>query len=162
MRILNFKSNKTCKKLITSIGYLMITGMTLLTFSGCNESTKTTPTTAPIQQEIKKEVQQNESPKIIPETVNSTNPQTTSPLTVNSTPSVTQETKVTPKPVVPEVKTESTPKQTTQSITVYGTRTGKKYHLDGCRSLSKSRIPMNLSDAKASGLTACGVCNPPK
>ena len=44
--------------------------------------------------------------------------------------------------------------------TVYITRTGKKYHRDGCRYL-KSRIPISLKDAKAKGYTACSVCRPP-
>ena len=37
------------------------------------------------------------------------------------------------------------------SITVYITRTGEKYHRNGCRYLSQSRIPISLSDAKAQG-----------
>ena len=49
-----------------------------------------------------------------------------------------------------------------QGTTVYGTKTGAKYHADGCRYLSKSRVPMTLSVAKSSGLTACSVCGPPQ
>lgn len=37
------------------------------------------------------------------------------------------------------------------SITVYITRTGSKYHRGTCRYLSKSKIPISLADAKASG-----------
>jgi len=44
---------------------------------------------------------------------------------------------------------------------VYLTKTGKKYHADGCRSLSKSRIPITLKDAVARGYTACSLCKPP-
>ncbi len=44
--------------------------------------------------------------------------------------------------------------------TVYVTRTGKKYHRDGCRSLSRSRIPMKLSEA-AKRYGRCAVCRPP-
>ncbi|MDK2816209.1 MAG: competence protein ComEC [Moorella sp. (in: firmicutes)] len=47
-------------------------------------------------------------------------------------------------------------------ITVYITRTGKKYHLDGCRYLAKSKIPISLSEAKARGYTPCSICGPPK
>ncbi|WP_338826309.1 hypothetical protein MTBGP_11170 [Moorella thermoacetica] len=47
-------------------------------------------------------------------------------------------------------------------ITVYITRTGKKYHLDGCRYLAKSKIPISLSEAKAMGYTPCSVCGPPR
>jgi competence protein ComEC len=49
-----------------------------------------------------------------------------------------------------------------QGVTVYGTATGAKYHAEGCRYLSKSKVPMSLSDAKAKGLTACSVCGPPQ
>ena len=44
---------------------------------------------------------------------------------------------------------------------VYVTRTGTKYHRDGCRYLSQSKIPIKLSEAKRRGLTACSVCRPP-
>lgn len=44
---------------------------------------------------------------------------------------------------------------------VYITKSGKKYHADGCRSLSKTRIPIKLKDAVAKGFTACSLCNPP-
>ena len=44
---------------------------------------------------------------------------------------------------------------------VYVTRTGAKYHTESCRYLRKSKIPMNLSDAKAS-YDPCKVCDPAK
>lgn len=47
-------------------------------------------------------------------------------------------------------------------ITVYITKSGEKYHADGCRYLSKSKIPIKLSEAKNKGYTPCSVCNPPK
>lgn len=50
---------------------------------------------------------------------------------------------------------------TAGDITVFKTTTGAKYHLDGCTYLSKSKIPIKLSAAKAEGLTACSKCNPP-
>ena len=49
-----------------------------------------------------------------------------------------------------------------QAITVYVTKTGKKYHREGCRYLSHSKIPMSLKDAKAEGYTPCLVCRPPE
>jgi hypothetical protein len=52
--------------------------------------------------------------------------------------------------------------QDPQSVTVFITKTGKKYHRDGCRYLRQSRIPVALKDAKANGYTACSVCNPPR
>lgn len=45
--------------------------------------------------------------------------------------------------------------------TVYITKTGKKYHTEGCTSLSKSKIAISLEDAKQEGYTACSKCNPP-
>jgi hypothetical protein len=49
-----------------------------------------------------------------------------------------------------------------QDPTVYGTRTGTKYHADGCRYLRSSKIAMKLSEAKKRGLTACSKCRPGK
>lgn len=48
-----------------------------------------------------------------------------------------------------------------QSVTVYTTKTGSKYHVDGCLSLNKSKIPISLSDAKAEKLGPCSKCHPP-
>lgn len=45
------------------------------------------------------------------------------------------------------------------SQTVYVTKTGKKYHNDGCSSLRKSKIPMSLSEAQAQGYTPCKNCH---
>jgi micrococcal nuclease len=42
--------------------------------------------------------------------------------------------------------------------TVYVTRTGKKYHADGCRYLARSKYPMSLAEAIAAGYGACSVC----
>ncbi len=43
---------------------------------------------------------------------------------------------------------------------VYITTTGSKYHQDGCRYLSKSKIPVSCADAIAQGYEPCGVCKP--
>ncbi len=53
------------------------------------------------------------------------------------------------------------PSKSKQEVIVYITNTGSKYHRDGCRYLSKSQIPISLSDAKARGYEPCKVCNPP-
>lgn len=42
---------------------------------------------------------------------------------------------------------------------VYVTRTSKKYHREGCTSLSRSKIPISLTDAKER-YSPCGRCNP--
>lgn len=44
--------------------------------------------------------------------------------------------------------------------TVYVTRTGSKYHCDGCRYLARSQIPMSRAEAITSGYTPCSVCRP--
>jgi len=49
-----------------------------------------------------------------------------------------------------------------QNQTVYITRTGKRYHRDGCRYLASSKIPISLKDAKARGYTPCKACHPPE
>lgn len=46
----------------------------------------------------------------------------------------------------------------TQSVTVYITRTGEKYHRSGCQYLRESKIPIELATAKARGYTACSRC----
>ena len=45
--------------------------------------------------------------------------------------------------------------------TVYITRTGAKYHDDGCRYLSRSKIKTTLSEARENAYTLCSVCKPP-
>jgi hypothetical protein len=45
--------------------------------------------------------------------------------------------------------------------TVYITRTGDKYHRDGCRYLSRSKIPVSLKEAVGRGYGPCSVCKPP-
>ncbi len=56
------------------------------------------------------------------------------------------------------------PKTSTQAgdVIVYVTKTGKKYHRAGCSYLSKSAVPMKLSDAQARGYSPCTKCNPPQ
>ena len=51
--------------------------------------------------------------------------------------------------------------QDPSTITVYVTRTGEKYHRDGGRYLSRSRIPSSLKDAQSRGFGPCSVCKPP-
>ena len=68
-----------------------------------------------------------------------------------SQPKSPEKTVVTPPPRV-EVEP--------QTITVYVTRTGSKYHRGSCRYLRQSRIPMELKKA-AKRYGPCSVCNPP-
>ena len=46
-------------------------------------------------------------------------------------------------------------------VTVYTTRTGERYHRGGCQYLSRSKIPMSLSTAKAR-YRPCSRCGPPR
>jgi endonuclease YncB( thermonuclease family) len=43
---------------------------------------------------------------------------------------------------------------------VFVTKTGRKYHRDGCRYLQTSRIEKSRKDAEAKSLTPCSVCRP--
>lgn len=47
----------------------------------------------------------------------------------------------------------------TDDSIVYVTATGKKYHRDGCASLSKSKIAITLANALAKGYQPCKTCN---
>ena len=48
-----------------------------------------------------------------------------------------------------------------QEVTVYITKTGKKYHKGNCRHLKKSKIKISLKDACNRGYTPCKACKPP-
>jgi competence protein ComEC len=48
-----------------------------------------------------------------------------------------------------------------QSVTVYITKSGEKYHRDGCRFLKNSRTPVLLEELDTELYTPCAVCNPP-
>lgn len=84
-------------------------------------------------------------------------------ITVNRSPTV-YTTPVPTQKITPTKAAEPTTiaTSTAEDVIVYKTKTGEKYHMDGCRYLSSSKIPIKLSEAKALGLTPCSVCNPPK
>lgn len=48
-----------------------------------------------------------------------------------------------------------------ENFIVYRTKTGDCYHLDGCASLSRSKIQMTLGEATDYPLDACDRCNAP-
>jgi micrococcal nuclease len=48
-----------------------------------------------------------------------------------------------------------------KDATVYVTKTGSKYHCEGCRFLAKSKIPIEMKDARKK-CGPCSVCKPPK
>lgn len=91
--------------------------------------------------------------------------------TVNPTPTPTQSIIIaTEKTATPTPNINSSDKKETvtsviedsKELTVYITKTGAKYHSSGCSYLSKSCIPINLSDAKSNGYTPCSRCHPPR
>lgn len=48
------------------------------------------------------------------------------------------------------------------TVMVWITKTGKKYHREGCEHLKKSATQVTLADAKAKGLEPCQTCEPPQ
>lgn len=61
-------------------------------------------------------------------------------------------------PVALNTQQAQAPNPAPQTKTVYITKTGKKYHRDGCGSLAKSKIETTLAEAKKRGYTACALC----
>ena len=51
--------------------------------------------------------------------------------------------------------------ETPQTVTVYVTKTGKKYHCNSCSALRRSKIPISLAAAKV-GYGPCARCKPPQ
>lgn len=62
--------------------------------------------------------------------------------------------------IKPHAPPPSTISSGTSDGKVYITKTGTKYHNNGCRYLSQSKIEMDIEAAVASGYTACSVCKP--
>ncbi len=68
--------------------------------------------------------------------------------------------------VYPDLKSDDTEKEVATSsdpdTVVHITRTGAKYHAEGCRFLSRSDIPVPLSKAIEDGYEPCSKCSPPE
>lgn len=80
--------------------------------------------------------------------------------TLKPTPKATPKPTTTPKSTLYPTKAP-TPKpvsEDTQNYIVYITRTGKKYHRNGCQYLRQSKIEIDINDAKRRGYTACSRC----
>lgn len=75
---------------------------------------------------------------------------------INKAPSST--TSTTPTTSSSNKTSTNTSTTNNKSQTVYITKTGKKYHHEGCSSLSKSKIAISLSDAEAQGYEPCSKC----
>lgn len=63
--------------------------------------------------------------------------------------------------VVSASESSETEPPASENEVVYVTRTGKKYHREGCSSLRRSKIPISLAEAKQK-YGACSRCNPPQ
>ncbi|MBR5240249.1 MAG: hypothetical protein IKW04_06730 [Clostridia bacterium] len=57
-------------------------------------------------------------------------------------------------------ETETEMPESMVGSTVYVTKSGTKFHRDGCSSLSKSKIPISYDDAISRGFEPCGRCKP--
>ena len=69
---------------------------------------------------------------------------------------------ITTQPNAPPDTTQDDPAITEpQGMIVYVTNTGKKYHMDGCRYLSSSKIAVSLAELDTYKYSPCAVCNPP-
>lgn len=62
----------------------------------------------------------------------------------------------------PQAAEPPAPAAQPQTVTVYITNTGNKYHTAGCQYLKKSKIAIDLDSAKAEGYEPCSKCNPPR
>lgn len=84
--------------------------------------------------------------------------QETQPVVVNA-PEIIENTTVAEEPVV----VDDTPAvEEPKEVIVYVTKTGEKYHSDGCQYLRKSKIAISLNNAKLQGYTPCSKCSPPQ
>jgi hypothetical protein len=64
--------------------------------------------------------------------------------------------------LVVSAQTQPAKQQDPAKLTVYITKTGEKYHRDGCSSLRKSKFAVSLKEAVARGFGACKNCKPPQ
>jgi len=63
--------------------------------------------------------------------------------------------------IIQSVASSQTVQNDNQNITVYITKTGNKYHRDGCKYLSVGKIPIDLKQALGEGYSPCSLCSPP-
>ena len=134
----------------------------IIMFSACSDiqsnadSTNTNPTSRTVIDKPDPTQASTESPA---ETQNPPHKPTLRP--------TTQPTEAPTEAPVPEPTIEPTPEPTIkmtepQTVTVYITKTGEKYHSDGCQYLKKSKIPIDLDDAISQGYEPCSKCHPPQ
>lgn len=122
--------------LLTAVGALMAFAMLSFAFGGNSPAPSPAPTPPSVT-----------TPAA---TVTPAQPETESVSTEATAPSATEQ--VTPPPPPPVMKPAPAPSPPV-AVTVYKTKTGSKYHMDGCRYLKSSKIAISLSAAKAQGLS---------
>jgi hypothetical protein len=66
-----------------------------------------------------------------------------------------------PDSLRPDTTLSTTGATTSRDTVVYVTRTGKKYHREGCRYLSGGASSISLKEARRD-YTPCSRCDPPK
>ena len=81
--------------------------------------------------------------------------------TVSPTPTPTPKPTPTPTPK-PTPTPTPTPEPERQTVTVYITDTGEKYHRSNCGSLWNSKYAIDLEEAIDRGYEPCRRCNPPR
>jgi len=179
MKIIGFRSGKVWKKILATIGYLMIISIVITAFNGGNNGdNKSVTTLAPVVEEkgivvneiekveeIQKDKTETEMVKEEIPITDSNNPQ------INNIASKPVENVLPKESIVPSIPVDSKPivvpvvasevkNEVSNDVLVYRGNTGTKYHRSGCRTLKNVQIEMTLSEAKSSGLSACKVCNP--
>lgn len=123
--------------------------LSLLIFPGCGQKTAPVSTTTPQQATTTQPAADTSKSQAVTPT-SSTQQQSTSSSTVQ------------PSTKAPETVKPVPAQEKKQTVTVYVTKTGAKYHTYGCQYLSKSCIAIELDKAKAQGYTPCSKCGPPR
>lgn len=101
--------------------------------------------------------------KVKSKTTTTTKAQIASTTTSKTAASSKKQATPTPKPttVSTSKSTEGAKQGNKIEVTIYRTKTGTKYHLDGCRHLSKSKIEITVNEAINRKLEPCKHCKPP-
>lgn len=92
----------------------------------------------------------------------STTSSTTASSSASTTSSASASSTVTSSSKASSSTVTAAPSSSNDNQIVYITKSGKCYHMDGCSSLSKSKIQTTLGEAKAKGYKPCEKCNPPE
>lgn len=138
------KANRSIVAILCAV--VVTTGINL----GCTESQKSSPTQTRVES-----LSANQSVS-----TTETHTKTERPSPDQAVPK-TQTRTESPSSVQPAPTNRVSTRTDTNNITVYVTRTGECYHRGSCGYLRRSKIPMNLSDAKRQ-YRACSRCRPPQ